>query len=92
MIGDFLHLVAVLMLVLKILANKNVIGMRINNDRTLIQNTITLLGSIFVPLHRHIYWLENAVLVSHESNFHWVDCVYYVPHEDEETIQLELQW
>ena len=29
LIGDFLHLVAVLMLVLKILANKNVIGTHI---------------------------------------------------------------
>ena len=31
LIGDFLHLVAVLMLVLKILANKNVIGTRLLN-------------------------------------------------------------
>jgi hypothetical protein len=32
LIGDFLHLLAVIMLVLKILANKNVIGMILINS------------------------------------------------------------
>jgi hypothetical protein len=47
LIGDFLHLLAVIMLVLKILANKNVIGMILIYQRAIIQNTIVIFSGIF---------------------------------------------
>lgn len=50
MMGDFLHLLAMLMLVLKILANKNVMGTNFNNHRPFIQNAIIIPSRVRGPL------------------------------------------
>ena len=91
MIGDFLHLLAMLMLVLKILANKNVIGTFLHNPRPLLQNAIIIFSSLPGEVHRPHFRLEKFLSLPHENCFHRSHCIYYVFDEAQKTLQSKLR-
>ena len=91
LIGDFLHLMAVVMLILKILANRNVVGMFLLIHRSLLQNTIDVSSRLPNPLHRFIFRVENPIPFPHESHVYRLNCLHYVSDAHKKTILLELR-
>lgn len=82
LVGDFLHLIAVLMLLLKILANKNVIGIMWYIFRSIISNSITFPCGFFGSIYRSISRMEDSLRIRHEDCVYQFDSVYNLPDEN----------
>lgn len=76
LVGDFLHLIAVLMLLLKILANKNVIGTSPYIFRSLISNSITFSCCFSGEIHRSFSRMEDSICIRYEDCVYQLDRVY----------------
>lgn len=90
MIGDFLHLLAMLMLVLKILANKNVIGIVLLTQRSFLQNSINISCRLCGQIYRLNFCMEKLLSVHDEGCFHRVNCIHNVFNETKKTFQSKL--
>ena len=90
LIGDFLHLMAVVMLILKIMANRNVVGIYSLICRSLLQNPINVSCCFPHPLYRSPYGLENTLSLPHENLFYRLHRLHYPPHEIQKTILSQL--
>lgn len=90
MIGDFLHLLAMLMLVLKILANKNVIGNVLLTWRSFLQNAINIPCCLRGQIYRLNFRMEKFLSVHDENCFHRINSIHNVPYETKKTFQFKL--
>ena len=91
LIGDMLHLIACLILLLKIIATRNVIGIELLiNYRTVIQNSGNLCCRVFDSLRGYVFGMEIYLFVCHENCLHSNYHLYGLPDEISKTFQIKL--
>ena len=91
LIGDFLHLMAAVMLNLKIMANRNVFARHLLIYRSLLQNSINVSCRFSHSLYRPPDGLENPVPIPHENFFHCLYCLYNSLNEIQKAILSQLR-
>jgi len=68
------------MLLLKIAANKNVIGKNLIIKDYLIEHN-NHYGRLFNKVYRPIFWMENSLHIRHEDSIHHPHWIHHLPHE-----------